>query len=45
MITGLEKQAEELLSNNRDNLNDLAEQLLAHETLSRKDIDQLLQNK
>lgn len=45
MITELEKKAEDVLSKNRDKLDTLTEQLLARETLSRKDIDQLLQKK
>jgi ATP-dependent Zn protease len=45
MITELEKKAEDVLSKNRDKLDALTEQLLARETLSRKDIDQLLQKK
>jgi cell division protease FtsH len=42
MITDMEKEAEEILSDNREKLDTLAEQLLKHETLSKEEIDRLL---
>jgi cell division protease FtsH len=42
IITDMEKEAEEILSDNREKLDTLAEQLLKQETLSKEEVDQLI---
>ncbi|MEJ2099062.1 MAG: hypothetical protein P8X68_03695 [Desulfobacterales bacterium] len=43
MVSNMEKKAEETLAANRDSLDALAEQLLEHETLTKEEVDKILE--
>jgi len=44
-ILELEQKAEEILTRNRDQLDDLARELMTRETLGEEDIDRIIGNK
>jgi len=44
-LLDLEKKAEEILTRHRDQLDDLARELMTHETLEDEDIDRIIGNK
>jgi cell division protease FtsH len=44
IITDMEKKAQETLSDHREKLDALAEQLLRHETLNKADVDDILKD-